>query len=367
MKKRVNFTKIKQSIPYILTSIVIIAIVFVGSMDKKSHSTTLNLGSPTSDNYAVSTDQISELYIIADLSNALNLASSEDLAYNYVAATSIYSSGQSTTDKLEKPVDVDVSSLSRRVISYTVSDGESMASIADKFKLSTDQIRWSNGLKNTNLSAGTTLYLTQNVSGIVYTVKSGDTLESIASKYGSTVANIIALNNLEVSGISEGMKIAIEGGTLPTTERPEYVAPSTYITYGGSAQRINTRVISNRFYDSSYPYPSVDPGQPGQCTWYAWWWRATDSKSLGALPHAGLGHAYSWANTLRKNGYTVNHTPEVGAVFQTTSGKYGHVGVVIAVNPDGTITVREMNYGKTYRVTESEIPARYVSNLNYIH
>ncbi len=37
-------------------------------------------------------------------------------------------------------------------------------------------------------------------------------------------------------------------------------------------------------------------------------------------------------------------TPEVGAIFQTAAGPYGHVGVVESVNPNGTITVSEMNY-----------------------
>ena len=356
MKKKLDFIKFKQILPYILSGIAILAIVFVGSTDKSSYETTLNLGTLASENYAVSTDQISELYIIADLSDALSLASSEDLAYNYVAATSIFGSGQSTTDKIEKPTVVDVSNLSRGVVSYVVSDGESMNSIASKFGLSTDQIRWSNGLKNTNLSAGTTLYLTKNVSGIVYTVKGSDTIESIASKYGSTAANIIALNNLEISGISEGMKIAIEGGVLPNTERPEYVAPrraSTYTYLGNTSQRQNITVVGY-YYNLGGTYAR------GQCTQWAWYKRQD-------LPNT-LGNANTWAKKAAAIGYTVNHTPSAGAVFQTPSGAYGHVGYVESVNEDGSIIVTEMNYDHVkYRVVRSTIPANIVSNFNYIH
>ena len=356
MKKKLDFTKFKQILPYILSSAIILTIAFVGSTYKSSNNTTLNLGTIASENYTVSTDQISELYIIADLSDALSLVSSEELAYNYVATTSIYDSGQSTTDKIEKPTVVDVSNLSRGVISYVVSDGESMASIASKFGLSTDQIRWSNGLKTTNISAGTTLYLTKNVSGIVYTVKNNDTVESIASKYGSTAANIIALNNLEVSGISEGMKIAIEGGSLPNTERPEYVPPrrtSTYTYLGNTSQRQDITVVGY-YYNLGGSYGR------GQCTQWAWYKRQD-------LPNT-LGNANTWAKRAAAIGYTVNHTPSAGAIFQTPSGVYGHVGYVESVNSDGSIIVTEMNYNHVkYRVVRSTIPANIVGNFNYIH
>ena len=67
-------------------------------------------------------------------------------------------------------------------------------------------------------------------------------------------------------------------------------------------------------------------------------------------------------------GYVVDNKPSVGAVFQTTSGYYGHVGVVTAVNSNGSIVIRDMNYnGMAFTVTEATIPAQYVGMYNYIH
>ena len=44
------------------------------------------------------------------------------------------------------------------------------------------------------------------------------------------------------------------------------------------------------------------------------------------------------------DGYVVNRTPAVGAVFQTDEGFYGHVAYVIAVdNLTGAWTISEMN------------------------
>ena len=247
-----------------------------------------------------------------------------------------------------------------------------MDSIANKYKVSTDQIRWSNGLKTASVAPGNTLYV-PGTSGIVYTVKSGDTVDSLASKYGSNAEEIVACNDLETTQtLAVGSKIVLPDGSLPETERPEYVAPvvHTYTpvytyTYSGSGNsRENLRVIATGFYVAS----PGNPGVAGQCTWYAWYMRATDPRSLGVLPGGVLGNANAWARTLGNMGYRVDHTPEAGAVFQTAGGSYyGHVGYVTAVNGDGSITVREMNFGIPYRVTESEIPANLVGNFNYIH
>jgi surface antigen len=55
------------------------------------------------------------------------------------------------------------------------------------------------------------------------------------------------------------------------------------------------------------------------------------------------GNANTWDSSARGAGYTVSRTPRAGAVFQTDSGYYGHVGIVESVNPDGTINISDMN------------------------
>lgn len=356
MKKRsrLRLKRIKQALPYILTAIVTITIVSVGSLDKQNSGINLSLNVFAENNYKVSVDQMSELYVVADLSDALGLASASDVANNYVLTTSMYDAGQTSAGKTEKPNITDLPT-ERGVIEYTVSDGETMDSIAAKYGITTDQIRWSNGLKNTSLSAGKKLYL-PSTSGIVYTVKSGETVESIASKYGGTAEEIIALNDLELSGVSEGMKIIIKGGSLPTTERPEYVAPvmQYYYTYlGNSSTRQDIQIIGRK-YGLGGPYGA------GQCTQWAWYNRQD-------LP-SNLGNANTWAVRAAAAGFPVSRKPSAGAIFQTNSGWYGHVGYVEAVNADGSITVTEMNYNYvTYQVIRATIPASAVGNFNYIH
>lgn len=352
--KKSGSSWVKSVLPYILVGVAVIGLVFWGSLDKKNNDASLSLDTFAANDYDVSVDQMSELYVVADLSDTLGLASATDVASNYVITTTMHDTGQTSASKLEKPNLTNVAS-SRGVVEYAVKEGESMESIAAARGLTTDQIRWSNGLKTTEVSADTVLVL-PSTPGIVYTVKSGDTIESIAQKYGSSVAEIIALNDLEVSGISEGARIVIKDGSLPETERPEYVAPRrqtynyTYTYLGNTSERQNMR---------SEGYLSIGGGQ---CVDYALYKRP-DLKELYGW---SLGNANTWAARATKS--VVNRTPSAGAIFQTTSGYAGHVGYVEAVNPDGSIEVTEMNYGYIpYRVVRSTIPASAVGNFNYIH
>ena len=360
MIKNFDFKRYKNIIPYVAVGVITLALVSIGSIDKHSSEVSLSLDTFAANDYNVSTDQLTELYMVADLSDALGLASAPDVASNYIITNTMYDSGQTATGKLEKPNITDIA-VSRGVIEYTVEEGESMDTIAAKYGVTTDDIRWSNNLKDTDVSPGTVLYI-PSTSGIVYTVKADDTVESIAEKYGSNATEIIALNDLEVSGISEGMRIVIKDGSLPETERPEYEPPRpvvqqptttyTYTYLGNSSVRQNIEVVGY-FYNLGGTYGA------GQCTQWAWYKRQD-------LPNQ-LGNANAWARSAAALGYQVDNVPSAGAVIQTSAGWYGHVGYVESVNPDGSIVVTEMNYGVPYRVIRSTIPASAVGGFNYIH
>ena len=364
-KKKIKLidTPLKRNISYILTAILIVGLAFLGSLNKDKNTTSnLNIGAIANNNFNVSTDQLSEFYMVANTADAFNLASVNTVGSNYVVVSVMRKTGQGSSDasSIDKPVTVDTSDISRGVITYVVSAEDSMESIAAQLGITTDQIRWSNGLKTTDVSVGQTLYL-PNVQGIVYTIKSGDTIEKIVKTYGSTAEQIIAANNLDPANLSEGAKIILPGGTLPNSLRPEYVAPRrtvTVATYsytylGSTSNRQNIQVLG-KMYGLGGPYVA------GQCTQWAWYKRQD-------LP-SNLGNARTWATNASRAGFTVNRTPSAGAIFQTPNGTYGHVGYVEAVNEDGSIVVTEMNYQNIpYRVIRATIPASAVSSFYYIH
>lgn len=129
----------------------------------------------------------------------------------------------------------------------------------------------------------------------------------------------------------------------------------------GATGRQNARVIAYNFYSSA---PTGNPGVRGQCTWYAWYWRATDPLSLGMLGGEGR-NANTWHVNYAYRG--VGKTPVVGSVFQSTEGLYGHVGVVTGMNEDGSMVIREMNYFGPGIISEAIIPAEMVESFNYIY
>lgn len=297
---------------------------------------------------------------------AASVASAADLAIagnvnefaTSVQIQSQYASSEGSS-VISKPAIVELSSASRNIATYVVEEGDTIESIANKFGISVNTIKWANDLVGDTVAPGKVLDILPR-SGIVYVVKSGDTAESIAEKYKTTASSITTFNDLEISGLKKGLKIIVPGGVLPEVERPGYVSPTpapTYSTgfvtgYGawhGSVLRMWTQGT-----------PNAGGYAPGNCTAYAYEKRA----QMGRPVPTNLGNAYTWATQARALGYNVNKTPAAGAVIQAGN----HVGIVEEVLSNGDLRITDMNYGyRLYNVAERIIPASTVGNYMYIH
>lgn len=98
----------------------------------------------------------------------------------------------------------------------------------------------------------------------------------------------------------------------------------------------------------------------GQCTWYVY-------DRVGGKISTTWGNANNWASAAQADGYTVNHTPEKGAILQSSAGSYGHVAYIESVSSDGSVTVSEMNYSGGPFVTDTRtISASQAKSYNYI-
>lgn len=239
---------------------------------------------------------------------------------------------------------------------YVVQPGDTLASIAAKFNVTSDSISWSNNLTNGNVTVGSTL-LIPPVNGIVYTVKDGDTPDNLAQKYKANKEQIIAYNDAELGGLKVGERIIIPNGQQP--------APTT------------SRSLSSRgFSFGSVPVYGYNGYDYGFCTWYV----ANKRIQIGRPLPANLGDAWTWDDRASAAGLPVNNTPAYGAAVVTNSTRRpGHVAFVERVNPDGSVWISEMNSRGQVSIDNSApaggwgkvdfklIPADKARTYNYIH
>ena len=95
---------------------------------------------------------------------------------------------------------------------YIVRSGDSLSQIAKMFGVSVNTIIWANDIKGGIIAPGQRLVILP-VSGIQHTVKKGDTVGSIAKKYKTDIGEILTFNGLsDGSNLKEGDALIIPDG-----------------------------------------------------------------------------------------------------------------------------------------------------------
>lgn len=99
---------------------------------------------------------------------------------------------------------------------YTVKSGDTLYSIANNYGVTINEIKNLNNLTSNILTVGQSLIIPSSTTmdENVYTVKNGDTLYSIANKYNTTVDNLKSLNNLTSNSLSIGQKLKVPSSPL---------------------------------------------------------------------------------------------------------------------------------------------------------
>jgi murein DD-endopeptidase MepM/ murein hydrolase activator NlpD len=121
-------------------------------------------------------------------------------------------------------------------ITYTVQRGDTVSTIAQKFGISQDTIRWANDLSDDTLNVGDTLQILP-VTGISYKVQSGDTVYTIAKKFATDAQNIVDFPfndfaNPETFSLVTGQMLIVPNGIKPS-EQP-FIQPQVFIAQGPS-------------------------------------------------------------------------------------------------------------------------------------
>ena len=79
-----------------------------------------------------------------------------------------------------------------------------------------------------------------------------------------------------------------------------------------------------------------------------------------------FGNAGTWLGGALKTGFSTGGTPQVGAIIVTSESRWGHVGIVEAID-GGNITITEMNYVGFGRISSRTISANYGAIKGYIY
>ena len=232
---------------------------------------------------------------------------------------------------------------------YTAKEGDSVASIAAQFGVSSDSLKWSNNLTTNTVTAGSEVIVPPvGVAGLVYTVKDGDTPQTLAERYGADKNLIIAYNDAEIAGLKVGERIIIPDGRPPTPTVNRYIASSN----SGFAWGGGVAVYGGGGFDYGY------------CTLDAAMRRAQSGHPIPS----NLGNASTWKLLAQRAGIPTGNVPQAGAVIWTPPRDYyGHVGYVDSVNPDGSVNVSEMNTVGWGRVSTKTLTAEQAAGYGYIY
>lgn len=102
----------------------------------------------------------------------------------------------------------------------------------------------------------------------------------------------------------------------------------------------------------------------GNCTYWVYAKRYWAGHPIGQY----WGNANKWDESALAEDYNVNHTPAVGAIFQTDDGEWGHVAYVASVNPtNGEWTISEMNAPNLNVVSERTFSKESAGYYDFIH
>ncbi len=113
-----------------------------------------------------------------------------------------------------------------RIISYQTERGDTVSSIASKFEISENTVRWANSITGNSVKEGEELLILPT-TGVLYYVRTGDSVSTIAQIHKAKSEDIINFNNIDdETQIKPGDQLIIPNGEKPREIIPQR-PPST--------------------------------------------------------------------------------------------------------------------------------------------
>lgn len=215
-------------------------------------------------------------------------------------------------------IDTQISSKVRdSIINHVVTEGENIKSIAIKFGVSVESIKWQNNLTSDKIKIGQTLQILP-VTGVSHKVQKGDTVYSIAKKYNADSQAIAdfpfnTFRNDETFELAIGQVIIVPDG--------EIITPSTNVA---SRIRQITPNAGTVVASGQFVWPTA--GTISQR--FAWYHPGIDIANRGLPPvlaaDSGRVIASGWDGTGYGNMVLIDH----GNGYKT---RYGHMSKLYVI------------------------------------
>lgn len=189
--------------------------------------------------------------------------------WNVIAASAVLSA---STEDPNTNTEI-ANDIRANIIDYTVSPGDTVSRVADKFGISADTIRWQNGITGDRIKEGQVLQILP-VTGIAHKVQKGDTLGSIAKRYDVDTQEILnwQFNTFvndetfelavgQILIVPEGVKPEVSFLAGPTTPRAKQLTPNAgTVSATGSFIWPTSGSITQRFV---WYHPAIDVANAG--------------------------------------------------------------------------------------------------------
>lgn len=210
-------------------------------------------------------------------------------------------------------------------IDHKIETGDTLSSIAKKFGISQETIKWANDLTNVNqIKPGQTLKILP-VTGVSHIVKSGDTVESVAKKYQAEAQAIVDFPFNDVPDdfkLRVGQLLIVPDGQPPESAVPAKPRPQPQFLAQGPSSPIFGAVGGAKF---------IWPTAGGITQYFSWYHKGIDVANRvapavaaadgGTVVVAGWPDNYGYGNRV-----VIDHGNGYRSLYAHLSNIYVSVG-----------------------------------------
>lgn len=214
------------------------------------------------------------------------------------------------------------------VINYKIENGDTLSSIANKFGVSSDTVKWANDITNINaIKPGETLKVLP-ITGVSHTVKSGDTLESVAKKYSANEQAIVDFPFNDVPDdfkLKVGQVLMVPDGSPPEVAVPKAKPKPQYLAQGPTSAA----------FQAPFGAQFIWPTGGGITQYYAWYHPGIDIANRVApgvaASDGGIVVVAGWPDNMGYgNRVVIDHGNGYRSLYAHLSNIYVSVGETIS-------------------------------------